>query len=104
MLILKLHLEWRNSGIIGHISHFCCRSWDRVVHPGTNNKKALWLLAHGIYLSAAMDDTTAQNETIEELRAKLIGLGPCDHEAGICTGACDLIDKINKLKDDDIRS
>jgi hypothetical protein len=50
-----------------------------------------------------MDDTTPQTETIEELRAKLVGLGPCDHEADICTGACDLIDKINKLKERGVR-
>jgi len=35
---------------------------------------------------------------MEELREKLSGVGPCDHEAGICQGACDLIDEIHALE------
>jgi len=38
---------------------------------------------------------TIMKNSLTELRGKLAGLGPCDHEAGICTGACELLDQIH---------
>jgi hypothetical protein len=33
------------------------------------------------------------------LLKSLVGLGPCDHEVGICTGACKIIAKLHDLRE-----
>jgi hypothetical protein len=32
------------------------------------------------------------------LLKSLVSLGPCNHEAGVCTGACTIIDKLHDLR------